>query len=318
MPSRSRYADALVDVSSRRSIRVADSAIQWPTTKSVQVDHFYHEQRFWRATIPLDGVEQIYGQVFNFSKPRTRRTKTGSKIVRDRHGIPKRTIPILSHLQCRFRFHEQSPIQLRSMRGGDHADVKHSVTDCVYSLEACGPFGVGFSLWDAMAGNLVSSHRFLSMRSMVFERLVLENHHVTESPPLPLNDSQKRRLLVEALRRSDSAGMSETYYLYRPFFTNNCTSNPFQILDEIVDYSLLHRIGSMLYRLPLNPRLYLRVRGMDSDPNQRTILRNEYADFLNAPDTRAQKREYLRQRRQRIRSQGSSMSILCSPADGGR
>jgi hypothetical protein len=51
----------------------------------------------------------------------------------------------------------------------------------------------------------------------------------------------------------------------------------------------------MLYRLPLNPRLYLRLRGLDGDPRHHKLLRDEFASFLADPTTQARKREYVRE-----------------------
>ena len=88
--------------------------------------------------------------------------------------------------------------------------------------------------------------------------------------------------------------MKERYYLYRPCGTNNCTSNPFKILDSVVDYTRSQRLGALLYRLPLNPRFYLRIRGLDTNPNVRFSLRDEFSEFVNNPSTQQRKRQYVR------------------------
>ncbi len=299
LPPGSRYAGQEVDVSSRRSISIqhdaGDDLTLTADAAHCCVDFFYHEGRYWRAKIPLDGVSEIFGQVFNFSKVKTSKAKSGREIVTDQHGIPRHTIPILNHLQCRFSFRVDQPVELYPQESPDQSTPAHRVDAIVYSLEAVGPSGVTFSIRDGMAGNLISAHRVMSLQEMVFERIVVENQYVTESPPLPLNDREKRALLVKSLLRSHRAGMGQRYYLYRVCGTNNCTSNPFQILDEVVDYRWLPRIGSMLYRLPLSPRLYLRVRGMDSDPQVRKLVRHEFEDFINDKQTRQRKRQRVKQ-----------------------
>ncbi len=138
-------------------------------------DFFYHEGRYWRAVIPLDSIDQVFGQSFNFSKLRLCKGKNGPEICFNKHG------------------------------------------------------------------------------------------------------------------------MSETYYLYRLFGTNNCTSSPLQILDKVMRYRWHHRFGAMLYRLPINPRFYLRVRGLDSDPSIRKLLRAEFDEYIQDPDTQARKRQWVRQ-----------------------
>jgi hypothetical protein len=103
-------------------------------------------------------------------------------------------------------------------------------------------------------------------------------------------------ILVHALCRRHRAGLSEPYYLFRFLGTNNCTSSPFSILDEIMTYKALNRIGAQLYRLPVTPRLYLRVRGLDPDPGRRIFVRDEFVDYINHPSTRARKREHVKRR----------------------
>ena len=299
MPQGTRYAGQPVDTSCRHSIEIKPSdgghALIDPKDAHVVVDYFYHEGQFWRAIIPLDGIAEIFGQAFNFSKARTKRGAKGPEIRLDRHGLPKRTIPFLNHLQSRFVLKSDHYVNLYPVGSDDTSAPSHRIKDFVYSIEVVGPVGVGFNIRDGLRGNLLGTHRFLSTQEMVFERIVLESQYVTESPRLPLNDREKRAALTESLLRSHRAGMSDRYYLYRVCGTNNCTSNPFQILDKVVAYSLRQRIGSMLYRLPLSPRLYLRARGLDSDPSVRKLVRNEFEDYIHDPATQQRKRQYLRQ-----------------------
>ena len=295
MPAWSRYAGQPVDVSRRRSIRVRNA----PTDRSAKdlsqltVDYFLHESTFRTAVIPLNNVSEVFGQAFNFSAAKTRTTASGTEIIHNKHGLPKRKVPILNHVQSRFQFQPGKGIQLYPLHTTDFSTPIATIDDFVYSLEVTGPHGVKFNLSDGLRGNLLSAHRMLSTHEMIFERLVVENQTLTESPPLPLDDFAKRALLFESLLRSHRAGLGEPYYLYRVCGTNNCTSSPFQILDRVVQYSPLERIGALLYRLPLNPRFYLRVRGLDTNPNQRQLVRTEFLQYINHPDTQARKREHV-------------------------
>lgn len=303
MPRRSRYAGQPIDTSSRHSIRICQPAGKPPISPDddrVVIEYLYHDFRYWRAVVPLNGVEQIYGQAFNFSQPRTRKTSQGKEIITDSQGVPKRTIPILNHVQCRATFRSDCPIELHPLdHSGDAAP--QLIHDIIYSFEACGPVGVAYNLRDALCGNLISTHRIMSTQAMVFERLVVENQYVGETPALPLSEHQKRELLVGALLRSHRAGMDETYYLYRFMGTNNCTSSPFQLLDQVAEYPFWNRLGSMLYRLPLSPRFYLRVRGMDTDPTYRKLLRSEFMDYIQDEQTQQRKRDYVREQNARKR-----------------
>lgn len=295
MPEWSHYRGQPIDLSRRRSVivRQLSTGLSVSDVEYLTVDYFLHEGLFRTAVIPVNGVSDVYGQAFNFSAAKTRKTPHGTEVLRNRQGLPKRKLPILNHVQSRFHFRPGAVIQLYELFDEALTDPVAETDDFIYSLEVTGPHGVKFNMIDGLRGNLLSAHRMLSTREMVFERLVVENQTVTESPALPLSEAEKRELLLESLFRSHRAGLSEPYYLYRICGTNNCTSSPFQILDRVVQYSFPERIGSLLYRLPLNPRFYLRIRGLDSNPGQRTLVRDEFREYIDSPATRARKREYV-------------------------
>lgn len=293
MPDGGRYAGKPVDVSSRRSVQIRANGIEEHDTHVV-VDYFYHDEVFWTARIPLNGVDHVFGQAFNFSAAKTRQGPQGPEVIYDKSGLPKRKIPMLNHVQSRFLMKQDHCVELFPLHSEPGETPVHRIHDFVYSIEAVGPFGVGFNVRDGLSGSLLSAHRVYSTRQMVFERIVVENQHVTETPALPITKETKRTLLAHSLVRSHRAGMNEAYYLFRICGTNNCTSTPFRILDEVVEYNWLQRIGSILYRFPLNPRWYLRIRGLDSDPTVRRMLRHEFEDYVQAEDTQKRKREFVR------------------------
>ena len=72
-------------------------------------------------------------------------------------------------------------------------------------------------------------------------------------------------------------------------------SNPFQIVYSVVKYLLIQRIGSALYRLPLNPRFYLWVRGLDTDPSFRKFVRSEFEAYIGDESTQQRRREHARE-----------------------
>lgn len=86
-----------------------------PAASHVTLNYFYHEGRFWRAVFPLDEVDEVYGQVFYFSKVKTKPGSKGPEIVFDKRGLPKRTIPILNHIQSRFTLKSPYTIDLFPM-----------------------------------------------------------------------------------------------------------------------------------------------------------------------------------------------------------
>lgn len=297
MPAWSRYAGQPIDDNGRHSIALLPTNEGEASEDDVTctIDYFYHAGEYWRAVVPLDGVNNVFGQAFNFSRPKTIKGQSGPQIRYNDDGHPKRTLPFLNHLQSRFTFEPDKPLLLYPLGTAPVGEAVHQLHDIIYSIEATGPAGVGFNLRDAVFGNLVCAHRFLSTEEMVFERIAVENQYIAESPPLLLEPAEERALLLKSLQRSSKAGMTEPYYLLGMCGTNNCTSNPFQILDKVVSYTWMEWFGANLYRLPISPRLYLRVRGLDTDPGYRRFVREEFAEMLSDPAIRARKRQVVKQ-----------------------
>jgi len=306
-----------VDLTSKRSIQIRSK-----NEDSFTVDYFYHAGAFWTARIPIR-VARVFGQSHNFSKVRTRRGKSGTEIVYDERGQPKPKFSFINHLQTRFQIDADHSIELYPLQtstadvdaantdattDGPHGEPVHRLNDFVYSVEATGTPGIEFNISNGMSGNLLCMHRFLSTQEMVFERVVVLGQFVWESPALPLSSEDKQTVLVKSLERSDRAGLDEVYYLYRCFATNNCTSNPFQIVDECVQYSFWQRLGALAYRLPLNPRLYLRIRGLDSDPGYRKLVKKDFEPFIAKPETQQRKRDVVRKMIQQRRKQNAVRS----------
>ena len=279
-----RKPRAPVDFSTKRSLRIRERH-----GDSLVADNFYHAGNFWRARIPVE-VSDVCGQAFNFSPVRTRRGTGVREPVLDGRGHPRRWFSFVNHLQARFKF--ERDIEL--FRDADDLEPTHRLRDFVYSVEATGPRGRGFSFLNGLFGRLVCTHRFLSTEEMLYEKFVLHNYIVEESPPLPLTAEEKRTVLLKSIERSDQAAPDERYYLCVPFATNNCTSNPFRIVDQVLSYTIRQRMGAMFYRLPLNPRLYLRLRGLDADPAYRKFVHEEFESYLTASETLARRDEYFR------------------------
>ena len=290
----------VVDTSSRHSIAIQSTddngAAIAPSSPCTTVKYFYHAGEYWLALVPLDSVEEVFGQAFNFSKPRVKPGPNGPELLRRETGEPKRSMPFLTHVQSRFTLRPDRCVELYPLDGTTDGEPVHRVRDLVYTVEAVGPPGLRFNIRDGLSGNFLCAHRFLSIEEMVFERIVVQGQYVSESPPLRLNDADKQEVLRLSLLRSHIAGMREPYYLFRCCGTNNCTSNPFQIVDQVANYSLGHRIGSLLFRFPLSPRLYLRVRGLDSDRAVRKFVRDEFTEFIERPDVQRRKRAHVREK----------------------
>ena len=291
------YSAEELDLSSRRSIEIKDLDDQ-----QAIVDYVYHEGQYWTAVIPLRALDSIRGQVFNFSGYKRRQLGTGNEIVYDRDGLPKPKWSFVNHVQSRFCFLPERPVRLYELGASPHGDPVTEICDLVYSIEAVGPPGVLFNFQNGMSGRMICAHRFVSMQEMVFERIVVLGYHLRESPPLPLTKDQNESVLRQSIQRSDRAGLDEPYHLFRCCGTNNCTSNPFSIIDDCVTYRGVRKLAVFFYRFPIHPRLYLRIRGLDSDPSQRHLVRDEFADFIAADSTKKRKRAVVREEIRRRRA----------------
>ena len=308
MPENSKYAGQEIDVTSRRSIEIEFEKIQnsehlfelkekiSPEATHVVINNFYHRETFWRAKIPLDGVKEVFGQCFNFSQMKMKQGKEGLETVYGKNGFPKRKYRFLNHLQSRFKLKADCPIELFSLDDQECASPLVLIYDFVYSLEAIGPPGVEYNVVDGLCGNLIAAHRVFSTEEMVFERIVVQNQYVIETQIPKLDSLQKRELLVRSILRSHQAAMAERYYLLRLCKTNNCTSSPFQILDSVARYGFFQRFGAGLYRFPISPMFYLRIRGFVSTSSRQILVRDEFETYIQDPETQARKSVFLKRR----------------------
>lgn len=308
MPEKSKYAGQKIDVSSRRSIEIDFVEVDGHTSPMghhenlptnathVVVKYFYHREEFWRARVPLDCVDEIYGQCFNFSEIKMKKGANGLEIIYDKNGLPKRKYKFLNHLQSRFKLKPECPIELFSMEDLNCVTPLFQITDFIYSLETIGPPGVIYNVIDGLRGHLIATHRVLSTEEMVFERIVVQNEYVVETKIRKIGSKHKRELLVRSLLRSHRAGMSERYFLLRLFRTNNCTSSPFRILDSVARYGFIQWLGTNLYRFPISPLFYLRVRGFVSASPKQKMVREEFEEYIQDPETQQRKALFLKRK----------------------
>jgi hypothetical protein len=308
MPEKSKYAGQEIDVTSRRSIEIEFEKIQnsvhsfelkekiSPEATHVVVNHFYHRETFWRAKIPLDGVEEVFGQCFNFSQMKMKQGKEGLETVFGKNGFPKRKYRFLNHLQSRFKLKADCPIELFAIDDRDCTIPLVEIYDFIYSLEAIGPLGVEYNVVDGLCGNLIAAHRVFSIEEMVFERIVVQNQYVIETQIPKLDTLQKRELLVRSLLKSHQAAMAERNYLLRLCKTNNCTSSPFQILDSVARYGFFQGLAAELYCFPVSPMFYLRIRGFVSTSSRQMLVRDEFQAYIQGSETQERKSAFLKRR----------------------
>ena len=259
---RGRFKGQPIDVRTRRSI-----AIVAEDQDTLTVDHFFHRGQFHRAVIPRNAVKRIHGQLFNFSSGAWLRN------------------PMLNHAQARFVLDPAHPIRLYPM-DRPPAEPIATLHDIVYSVEVASPHGVSWDLAYAF-GDLVCAHRLLSTEEVLFERVVLGGYRVRQSAELRLTPDERNRALESVLRRSHAAGMHQPYYLIdRHLRATNCTSSILDVLDEILAcrYTPMQRlISRMLWRLPLHPRRYLRLRSALPSAAAMPALNEELAALAASP-----------------------------------
>lgn len=258
-----KYNGQEVDRRFRRSIEILDE-----DRTSFLVDHFFHDGKFYRARIPKTGVEHIIGQRFNFDQ---RATNNSSG------WLPAFRNPALNHAQTRFLLSRDSPIELYSETSERPVE---QIYDFVYTLEAVGPRGVSWSHQDAY-GNLAAAHRIVSTKEVFFERVLLNKYLVIQTPPLLIPQEKKDEALQLVIQNSDAAGPLQPYYLWKGGFdANNCTSEPFRLLDTLMkdEYGMLQRLAARIFRrLPVALRSYLDFRGVLDKSKTMPPLNEEYA-----------------------------------------
>jgi len=260
-----------IDLRTRRSV-----FIKRETDQFFEMDYFFHQGRYHRVRVPKNSVKKIVGMRFNFS------------VHEDTSDVKKLSFknPFINHAMVRFLL--EKPIEF--------VETGENISDLVYSVEVVGPKGKQWSLALSF-GDFISAHRMLSTEEVVFERAVLGNYKIIQSPPLLLDQKKLNAALDLVIRRSHQAGLKEKYFIVNlKFGASNCTSEPFELLDSLIskDYSGIQKLGSKIFwRFPINLRRYLRVRGV-IDPSVETFtLNEEFAELIKSSKMR-DRREKLK------------------------
>lgn len=280
MPEWSAYAGEAFNLTERRPLVILSE-----TDAAFVVEGFYHRAEFWKAVIPKTGVSAIIGQRFNFSKQK-----------RQQDGTTRSSLFFVNHVQARIRMEPDHAVELYPPEEEPTAEPAHRITDFSYSVEAVGPYGRRWNLRDALLGNLAIVHRFLSTEDVAFERIMRERMTVLESPPLPVEAELLNKMLHQAIRESHTAGLSRPYFMFRlPFSATNCTSEPLKLLDGVLHTPRRRRF---LYRLPIYPRGYLKLRGLWPSGQQPPTLNEQMADWLASDEAKARREIHVNKKKQ--------------------
>ncbi len=243
---RGRYQGQQLDVSTHRS-----ATLLAETADAFEIDYFFSEGVYWHAVIPKAGVAAVYAQKMNFSE-----------LVAKGGEEPERSNPFLNHVQMRVRMKPGSPVRLFARKFPRSESPHAELLDFVYSVEVVAPKGVQWNLADAVLGNFVNGHRFVSLENVAQEKIQKYGYYVEQMEVGPLSEKLKQDLLVKMVAQSEAAGLNDSYFLIRADGTaRNCTSEFFRLLDSVVP-SQENPWVRFFSRLPLNMEKYLKARGL--------------------------------------------------------
>jgi hypothetical protein len=103
-------------------------------------------------------------------------------------------------------------------------------------------------------------------------------------------------MLEGAIRESHTAGLTRPYFMFRlPFTATNCTSEPLKLLDEVLRTPRLRR---SLYRFPVHPRGYLKLRGLWQDGPPAPTLNEQMAEWLASAAVKERRQIHLAKKHQ--------------------
>ena len=168
------------------------------------VTNFYHDKKFWRATIPKHSVETVLFQIVPFDSE----------------------VPLIqaAHTQIRFILAPGRTISLVSPITGERAHV----TDVIVSSTYTSSVNVEYSVLKSRGGSFGIVTRFMSSIARAHEEIE-KDKSVVRQFALELSRSQKDNLLFLALRRASSANYNDVYDLLE----RNCATVTFDTLDQL-------------------------------------------------------------------------------------
>ncbi len=238
-----------IDTTERRSVRIltaAEAAPYAPGPGDVVIANFYHTDprypgKFWVAKVPADAVDNVIFESWNFSW-------LSKKIPILKY------IPTAAHNEIRFQLKPGMGMTLYPQESAG-PPLDHTVSDFVFSVEAVGPKGVGFSFSGGVGKHFIAAHRLKSIEASYYERVVRDREKVKQYR-LDLDPKTKQDLLLNALAMADGAGMHTMYHLYK----KSCTTEAYRLIDRTLKYGPLTGPMQFFHRIPIFPYTYLRLR----------------------------------------------------------
>lgn len=255
--------------------------------RSIAMANVFHDGQFWIGVIRPADVENVIMEQEVFLKF----DLTGQ--------------PLAAHGQLRFLMKPESGIELHPQGEGQASYSGPPICDFIASAEAVPPAIEGFPSYDLVGGAegwFRQSLRFISTTDKTNQ--MLSHHHNVNQYLLRLSEMEARRVLLEAIRRSDEIGL-HTMYNTLAIGGTQCVFEAFNILDRAVLENRKARrlrlwFSRMFDRMPIFFESYLEARELlyDEDkvpefppleeevklsPERQRELRQEIARLSQAP-----------------------------------
>lgn len=163
------------------------------------VGNFFHEGRFYVASVPIDDIEDVIVQVEHF-EPEL----------------------VAAHTQLRFRFRQD----VKLLPDGP------SLRDVIVSVEYLAPPNVPYDLFKGLS-DFALVHRILSLQTK-FAYMVTKQHHHVDQYRLALYQHEKTAIFEEAIALSDRDGLATMYHTIE----RSCTTELFRAIDLGLDKNL--------------------------------------------------------------------------------
>ncbi len=219
-----RYRGRCLDTRQARSIvhLSAEQAAPYGglSSSEIVVANVFHDDAFWVARIPADGIETVLFQLEYFP-----------------------AIVPAGHTQFRLRFSADQPVRLIGQAGAN-AGATATLRDLVLSVEAIGQLGYQYDVVRGLTNEFGAVYRVLSLDAKV-EHMIIAQDHEVEQWELELTTDEKRELLANFLDESDIRGMS---FMYNTLFLN-CTNELVRVLDDSVSYTVGEQLKRFLTKV---------------------------------------------------------------------
>ncbi|MBC7385116.1 MAG: DUF4105 domain-containing protein [Cryobacterium sp.] len=230
----------------RRSLKIISE-----TKESVRVANFAHQGHYYIADIPKNAVTQILFQTDYFTSE-----------------IPA------AHAEVRLKF--DHAVRLQPQKKNEQNLPNWKISDIIISIEAVKDVSTPFSLVQGLQNEFTTSYRFISASTKYTDVVCKEKERVTQHI-LKLSAAERESFLIAAIRKSDSAGISEMYNTW----TRNCTTEIFRLLDEATSPGAYVRLRSAARTLGAHYPVFAQ-----SSLRARYLLGAEVSEFRDDPTVR--------------------------------